>query len=74
MKGALNSGQLRTTQEPEKVTCGECRFFERDTEGRSFYILTGEYYMGVCCLGRTPDTPIKQFANKPRKCEYYYKK
>ena len=29
---------------------------------------THVYFMGTCALGLTPDTPIKQFADKPRVC------
>jgi len=57
--------------EPKKVYCGECRYFQRDTEGRSFNAATGEYFMGVCLKGLTPDTPKKQFADKVRICDAY---
>ena len=56
--------------EPPKVTCGECRFFTRDTSGISRDI-NGVYFMGVCQRGLHPDSPIKQFADKPRICETF---
>jgi hypothetical protein len=59
------------TQELPAVYCGECRHFQRDTEGRSFSNETGEYFMGVCAKGLHPDTAIKQFANKKRVCNEY---
>jgi len=43
----------------------------RDTSGQSFSIATGEYFMGECTEGLHPDTPKKQFSDKPRKCETY---
>lgn len=55
----------------KKVYCGECRIFQRDTEGPSRSIETGEYFMGVCLKGLRPDGMRKVFANKPRECEYY---
>lgn len=57
-----------------RVQCAECRHFKRDTEGISHSIITGEYFMGICTLGLTPDSPIKQFADKPRSCDRYAKK
>ena len=58
---------------PPKVLCADCRRFRRDTEGISFSIQTGEYFMGTCALGLTPDTPRKQFADKPRLCRKFTK-
>lgn len=56
---------------PPCVTCGDCRHFRRDTEGRSYSCETGEYFLGFCELELTPDTKIKQFANKKRQCTEY---
>lgn len=68
----MAAGQISNyTTEPRRVTCGACRWFQRDTQGRSFNIETGEFYMGLCAKGLKPDTEIKQFANKPRECESY---
>lgn len=68
----MAAGQISNyAKEPRYVTCGACRWFQRDTQGRSFNIETGEYYMGVCAKGLRPDTEIKQFANKPRECKSY---
>lgn len=53
------------------VRCGGCKHFRRDTEGPSFEAGTGVYFMGVCVLGLKPDSPIKQFADKPRECNRY---
>lgn len=50
------------------VTCSTCIHFARDTDGISRCRDTGEYFMGVCSLGLTPDTPIKQFSKKRRVC------
>ena len=65
--------KITTDQEPELplITCGECARFRRDTSGRSRNIYTHEYFMGVCSVGLTPDSPIKQFADKPRRCKRY---
>lgn len=68
----MAAGQIRVlTDEQRIVTCGDCRKFERDTEGCSFNIATGEYFMGVCRDGLHPDSPRKQFANKPRRCNRF---
>lgn len=53
------------------VRCQDCVFFKRDTEGISRNAYTGEYFMGICTLGLTPDSPKKQFADKLRVCEKY---
>lgn len=63
--------ERRKTRRDGVVYCADCRHFRRDTEGRSYNIYTGEYFMGVCCLGKHPDSPRKQFANKPRRCANY---
>lgn len=55
------------------VYCSDCRNFRRDTEGISFRNDTGEYFMGECLVGLHPDTPKKQFADKPRVCKSYSK-
>lgn len=57
-----------------KVRCCDCRHFSLDTEGLSFSAVTGEYFMGVCTKGLTPDTPKKQFADKARVCNQYQNK
>ena len=70
----VNSGQIRRTDkadEPQMVCCGECRHFMRDTDGINKSLATGKYFMGVCLIGHTPDTRIKQFANKRRTCKDY---
>lgn len=67
----MAKGQIPTTE--KFVTCGTCRNFRRDTEGRSYRRDTGEYFMGLCHAGLTPDTIIKQFADKPCKCKIYNK-
>lgn len=54
-----------------RVRCGGCKHFRRDTEGWSCSAITGEYFMGVCALGLKPDSPVKQFADKPRECDKY---
>ena len=57
------------------VYCGECEHFHRDTEGMSFSVQTGEYFMGVSDIGCDPDKTGKGkiFADKPRHCEKYKK-
>ena len=57
--------QLKTKPKPILVTCATCRHFRRDTSGPSRNAYTHVYFMGSCALGLTPDTPIKQFADKP---------
>ena len=59
--------------EPQKVYCGEYKYFRRDTEGIS-KTMDGEYFMGVCLKCLTPDTVRKQFADKPRVCNTYQNK
>jgi hypothetical protein len=65
--------ETKQAVEPPKVYCGECKHFERDTSGISRTI-DGEYFMGICTEGLHPDSPIKQFADKARKCEHYDKR
>ena len=60
--------QLKAKAKPVLVTCETCRHFHRDTTGPSYNAYTHVYFMGTCALGLTPDTPIKQFADKPRVC------
>ena len=67
----MAKGQISVNKEPQTVYCGECRHFHRDTEGTSFRIETGEFFMGVCGKGLKPDTVKKQFADKPRRCKSY---
>lgn len=50
--------------------CSDCQHFQRDTTGISRDI-NGVYFMGVCQRGLHPDSPIKQFADKPRICETF---
>lgn len=71
----MAAGQIKVTDDaPKLVTCGECRRYERDTEGRSYNRETGEFFLGLCGEGLHPDTPVKQFANKPRVCEKFLAK
>ena len=56
---------------PTLVVCADCRHFHRDTTGPSYNAYTHVYFMGTCTLGLTPDTPIKQFANKQRECNQH---
>ena len=37
----------RTKPQVNKVCCAECRYFQRDTSGRS-RSTDGEYFMGLC--------------------------
>lgn len=60
--------------EPAKVFCSDCRRFVRDTSGISRNNETGEYFMGLCAKGLTPDGCKKVFANKPRLCLKYMAK
>lgn len=53
------------------VRCSDCVHFRRNTEGRSFNVDTGVYFMGRCAHGLHPDTPVNQFANRPRECVHY---
>lgn len=67
----MAQGQISNYTNPKKVFCANCKVFNRDTEGISYNKETGEYYMGECGKGLHPDTPRKQFANKPRYCDSY---
>ena len=55
------------------VVCEDCIHFVRDTSGPSFSVFTGEYFMGTCAEGCTPDSPIKQFANVKHDCKKHKK-
>jgi hypothetical protein len=57
----------------QKVYCADCEHFERDTSGISRTV-DGEYFMGIYTEGLHPDSPIKQFADKAKKCETYKNK
>ena len=70
---ARKKKESKQTVERPKVYCGECRHFVRDTSGISRTV-DGEYFMGICTEGLHPDSPIKQFADKARKCEHYDKR
>lgn len=55
----------------KSVFCCDCVHFQRDTEGISRNIETGEFYMGHCakdCDVTPYGYKAKMFANKPRKC------
>ena len=56
---------------PKLVYCGHCCNGVRDTEGRSFSIVTGEYFMGKCRRGH--GEPFKVFMDKARVCDDYNK-
>ena len=58
----------KTKPKPTLVVCADCRHFRRDTTGPSYNAYTHVFFMGTCALGLTPDTPIKQFADKPHIC------
>ena len=65
----MAQGQIRIDiNQPRMVKCVDCMCFVLDTEGYSRRNDTGEYFMGICCAGLCPDSPVKQFANKPRIC------
>lgn len=55
--------------EPEMVECGQCRHSVRDTEGLSFNVYSGEFFMGTCELDgahvfRSVKKICKNFKNK----------
>ena len=56
---------------PRKVRCSGCCNAVRDTEGISFAIATGEFFMGTC--KRKHGYPYKVFMDKARVCEDYNK-
>ena len=53
------------------VTCEKCKYFRRDITGPSFNAYTHVYFMGRCKKGLHPDSPKKQFADKPRQCDTF---
>lgn len=60
------------------VTCCTCRHFRRDTEGPSYNVYTGIYFMGESDIHCDPDHTFnkrrgtaKIFADKPRVCNEY---
>lgn len=57
-------------QQSGLVRCCDCKRFQRDTEGISFSVQTGEYFMGICPKGHT-DGARKVFADKARECNDY---
>ena len=59
----------KDTKPPKPVYCGHCCNGVRDTEGRSFSIVTGEYFMGKCLRGH--GEPFKVFMDKARACDDY---
>lgn len=73
MAARKTKGQTQTNEKekPKIVHCCDCANFIRDTSGISHNVLTGEYFMGVCAMGLTPDSPKKQFADKPRICSSF---
>ena len=62
---------IKSKPKPTLVVCADCRHFRRDTTGPSRNAYTHVYFMGTCALGLTPDTPIKQFADKQRECNQH---
>ena len=66
---ALGQISNKNKAKPKLVTCATCKHFHRDTTGPSYNAYTHVYFMGSCALGLTPDTPIKQFADKQRECD-----
>lgn len=73
MTARTTSRRGQQMPEPKKVRCADCQHFQRDTEGVSRNIYTGEYFMGTCTAGLHPDTPIKQFADHLRECKKHAK-
>ena len=51
------------------VRCCDCCNATRDTEGRSFSIDTGEFFMGKCDWGH--GDPFKVFMDKARECGHF---
>lgn len=61
----------KNKDEPIKVYCSDCRWFKRDTDGISFSLATGEYFLGKCTTKSNEskaETRGKLFADKPRIC------
>lgn len=63
----------KTNQKKEValVHCCDCKNFKRDTEGRSFCLDTGEFFMGVCLAVCKENSRVKKFADKPRICPLF---
>ena len=51
-----------------KVRCCDCSRCTRDTSGRSFGIITGEFFMGTCPKGHGDGLPGRVFMDKARIC------
>lgn len=63
-----------TKLEPQKVRCADCRHFLRDTAGTSHTAQRPyRFFLGVCKKGQTPDSQIKQFADREKVCPIYSK-
>ena len=58
-------------KKPTLVTCATCSHFRRDTTGPNYNVYTHVYFMGICAIGLTPHSTIKQFSNKPHQCKQY---
>ena len=61
----------RADLEVKKVYCCGCRRVTRDTEGRCFSAVTGEYFMGTCAKGHGDGLPGRVFMDKARECDDY---
>lgn len=59
----------RNAVEQPKVRCCDCQLAVRDTSGRSFSALTGEYFMGTCPKGHGDGIPGRVFMDKVRNCK-----
>lgn len=67
----MSARRTKTTVRVVRVYCSDCPLFVRDTEGISFNIQTGEFFMGTCPKGHGDGKPGKVFADKPRECKDY---
>lgn len=68
--GHTSTGKPRRAavlNEPKMVRCADCIYRERDTEGISRRMDTGEYFMGRCRKGH--GAPYKIFMDKERICK-----
>lgn len=54
--------------QPKMVRCCDCSRCTRDTSGRSFSIITGEFFMGTCPKGHGDSLPGRVFMDKARIC------
>lgn len=79
LKMAARRTKKQQTQKVVRVYCSDCQTFVRDTEGQSFNIETGEFFMGDCPEG-VSDGAVKikdgkpvgrVFADKARECKYH---